>query len=157
SLWIFFEKHSRRQLRPEETVAALKLLEMQRHAMLMFTSCGWFFEEISGIESVQIIQYAGRVIQLARALTGEDLEPEFLKLLSAAKSNIPSLGDGARIYETDVKPAMVDLRKVAAHFAISSLFEDSSDGAPKFCYHIRIEDFRRFDSGQAKLGLGRIR
>ena len=156
SLWIFFEKHSLRQLKREETTAALKLLEMQRHAMLMYTSCGWFFDELSGIETVQVIQYAGRVIQLAREVTGEDLEPEFLKRLAEAKSNIPELGDGARIYEMFVKPAIVDLRKVAAHFAISSLFEDSNDGAPKFCYDIRIQDYQRFDSGQAKLGLGRI-
>src|SRR5262249_38381774 len=156
SLWIFFEKHSLRQLKREETTAALRLLEMQRHAMLMYTSCGWFFDEISGIESVQVIQYAGRVLQLAKAVTGEDLEPEFLKRLAEAKSNIPELGDGARIYEMFVKPAIVDLRKVAAHFAISSLFEACNDGAPKFCYDIRIQDYQRFDSGQAKLGLGRI-
>ena len=157
SLWIFFEKHSRRQLHHEETTAALKLLEMQRHAMLMFTSCGWFFDEISGIESVQVIQYAARVVQLAREVTGEDLEPEFLKMLAQARSNIPELGDGAQVYQRFVQPAMVDLRKVAAHFAISSLFEDSRDGTPKFSYDIRIEDYRRLDSGHARLGLGRIR
>jgi alpha-amylase/alpha-mannosidase (GH57 family) len=156
SLWIFFEKHSRRQLRPEETVSALRLLEMQRHAMLMYTSCGWFFDELSGIETVQIIQYAARALQLARVVTGEDLEAEFLKRLKEAKSNIPELGDGAQVYETWVQPAMVDLRKVAAHFAISSLFEDSRNGGLKFCFDIRIEDVRRLDSGQAKLGLGRI-
>jgi hypothetical protein len=157
SLWIFFEKYSRRQLRPEETVAALWLLEMQRHAMLMYTSCGWFFDEVSGIETVQIIQYAARVIQLARRITGTDLEPEFLKRLAEAKSNIPEMGDGAQVYERWVRPSMVDLRDVAAHFAISSLFEDASDGAPKFCFDIRIEDYKRLDSGAAKLGLGRIR
>ena len=157
SLWIFFEKHSRRQLHAAETTDALKLLEMQRHAMLMFTSCGWFFDEISGIESVQVIQYAARVIQLAREVTGEDLEPEFLKMLAEAKSNIPELGDGEKIYQRLVQPAMVDLRKVAAHFAISSLFEDSRDGSPKFCYDIRIEDYHRLDSGHSRLGLGRIR
>jgi alpha-amylase/alpha-mannosidase (GH57 family) len=157
SLWIFFEKYSRRQLKPEETVATLRLMEMQRHAMLMYTSCGWFFDEVSGIETVQIIQYAARVIQLARRVTGTDLEPEFLKRLAEAKSNIPEMGDGAQVYERWVRHSMVDLRDVAAHFAISSLFEDSKDGAPKFCFDIRIEDYQRLDSGAAKLGLGRIR
>ena len=156
SLWIFFEKHSRRQLQPKETVTVLQLLEMQRHAMLMFTSCGWFFDEISGIESTQILQYAGRVVQLAKVATGEDLEPEFLKRLAQAQSNIPEMGDGARVYEMFVKPAMVDLYSVAAHFAISALFEDSGDGTPRFCYDIRIQECRRFESGQAKLILGRI-
>jgi alpha-amylase/alpha-mannosidase (GH57 family) len=157
SLWIFFEKHSRRQLRPEETVSALRLLEMQRHAMLMYTSCGWFFDEVSGIETVQVIQYAARALQLAHVVTGEDLEPEFLKRLKEAKSNIPEAGDGEQIYERWVRPAMVDLPKVAAHFAIRSLFEDEPDGRHKFCFDIRIEDYRRLDSGSAKLGLGRIR
>ena len=157
SLWIFFEKYSRRQLHAAETTAALKLLEMQRHAMLMFTSCGWFFDEISGIESVQVIQYAARVIQLAREVAGEDLEPEFLKMLAEATSNIPEVGDGEKIYQRFVKTTMVDLRKVAAHFAISSVFEDSRDGTPKFCYDIRIQDYRRLDSDRARLGLGRIR
>src|SRR5947208_6775025 len=89
SLWIFFEKYSKLQLKTDETVTALKLLELQRHAMLMYTSCGWFFDELSGIESMQVIQYAGRVIQLVQEVTGEDLEPEFLKLMAEAKSNIP--------------------------------------------------------------------
>lgn len=156
SLWVFFEKHSRRQLQHKETVSVLQLLEMQRHAMLMFTSCGWFFDEISGLETSQVIQYAGRVIQLARTVTGEDLEPQFLKRLAEARSNIPEIGDGARVYEMFVKPAMVDLHSVAAHFAISALFDDSADGDPKFCYDIRIQDCRRFDSGHARLMLGRI-
>src|SRR5579863_5048725 len=155
-LWVFFEKHASRPLQPEETVTTLKLLEMQRHAMLMYTSCGWFFDEISGLESVQVIQYAGRVIQLAREATGEDLEPEFLKRLGEAKSNIPEWGDGARIYEKAVRPVMVDLRNVAIHFAISSLFEDHKDGDPKFCYDIMIRDCHRLESGQAKLILGHI-
>ncbi len=157
SLWVFFEKHSRRQLRHEETVNALKLLEMQRHAMLMYTSCGWFFDEISGLESVQVIQYAGRVVQLAREATGEDLEPEFLKRLAEAKSNLPEWGDGASVYERAVRPAMLDLRKVGVHFAISSLFEKSQKKTPKFCYEIGIKEYQQLEADHAKLGLGHIR
>ncbi|HSK45519.1 MAG TPA: DUF3536 domain-containing protein, partial [Candidatus Binatia bacterium] len=123
SLWLFFEKHSSQQLKPAETVEALKLLEMQRHAMLMYTSCGWFFDELSGIETMQVLQYAGRVIQLARETGNVDAEPEFLRRLALAKSNLPELGDGAAIYNRWVAPAFVDLRKVGAHFAISSMFD----------------------------------
>ena len=72
-----------------------KLLEMQRHAMLMYTSCGWFFDELSGIETVQVIQYAGRVVQLAEELFGNDIERRFLDKLALAKSNLPEHGDGA--------------------------------------------------------------
>ncbi|MFH1647328.1 MAG: DUF3536 domain-containing protein, partial [Chloroflexota bacterium] len=120
----FFNKHAGHDLNEGERIAALKLLELQRHAMLMYTSCGWYFDDLSGIETVQIIQYAGRAVQLARELTGEDLEPGFLQRLELVKSNLRQHGDGKRIYDTFVKPAMIDLTKVAAHFAISSVFED---------------------------------
>ncbi|HET6936091.1 MAG TPA: DUF3536 domain-containing protein [Candidatus Angelobacter sp.] len=156
NLWIFFEKHSRRQLRQEETVAVLKLLEMQRHCMLMYTSCGWFFDELSGIETVQVIQYAARVIQLAREAAGEELEPEFVSRLAEAKSNIPEFGDGARIYNMWVKPEVVDLCKVGAHFAISGMFNGTHE-APQFCYDFKTRDYRRLESAGARLALGRAR
>ena len=72
-----------------EKTTALKLLEMQRHAMLMYTSCGWFFDELSGIETVQVMQYAGRAVQLAQELFGDSLESQFIERLAAAKSNLP--------------------------------------------------------------------
>ena len=154
SLWLFFEKHSHHQLTPEETTAALKLLEMQRHAMLMYTSCGWFFDELSGIETVQVMQYAGRVIQLARETGNVDLEPEFLEQLAMARSNLSELGDGATIYRRWIRPAFVDLCKVGAYFAISSMFDDAHV-VPQHCYDIRIIDSYHTDSGMAKLSLGR--
>jgi alpha-amylase/alpha-mannosidase (GH57 family) len=156
TLWLFFEKHSRRQLHLEETVLALKLLEMQRHAMLMYTSCGWFFDELSGIETVQVMQYAARVVQLAKETAGLDLEPEFLKRLAEAKSNLPDLGDGAAIYNLWIKPAMVDLCKVGAHFAISTAFNGEHE-VPQFCYDIKPLDYRQAESGAARLALGRAR
>ena len=76
-------------------------MELERHAQLMYTSCGWFFDEISGIETVQIIAYAGRVVQLAKRLfgaEGEAIEPEFVAVLAEAKSNLPDVRDGAEVY-----------------------------------------------------------
>jgi alpha-amylase/alpha-mannosidase (GH57 family) len=156
TLWVFFEKHSRRQLQPEETVLALKLLETQRHAMLMYTSCGWFFDELSGLETVQVMQYAARVVQLAKETAGMDLEPEFLKRLAEAQSNIPGLGDGANVYNLWIKPAMVDLCKVGAHFAISTAF-NGDHVVPQFCYDVKPLDYRQAESGAARLALGRAR
>jgi alpha-amylase/alpha-mannosidase (GH57 family) len=156
SLWRFFEKHSRHQFKPAETTAALKLLEMQRHAMLMYTSCGWFFDELSGIETVQVMQYAGRVVQLAREAGNLDLEPEFLERVALARSNLPELGDGASVYNLLVRPAFVDLCKVAAHFAISSMF-GGDHAVPQYCYSIKAIDYRHAESGTAKLALGLVR
>jgi hypothetical protein len=129
---------------------------MQRHAMLMYTSCGWFFDELSGIETVQVMQYAGRALQLARDLFGDDLEEPFLERLAQAKSNIPEFGDGRRIYEKFVKPAMVDLLKVGIHYAISSLFEDYQKHDRIYCYAVNREDYRVSEVGKAKLAIGRI-
>jgi alpha-amylase/alpha-mannosidase (GH57 family) len=153
----FLEQHASRSLDPGETSTVLKLLEMQRHAMLMYTSCGWFFDDLSGLETVQVLEYAGRVVQLARDILGEDPEPQFLQRLEQAKSNIPEHGDGRQIFEKFVKPAMVDLLTVGAHYAISSLFEDYQVQDRIFCYTIDQEDYRLAEAGKAKLAVGRIR
>ena len=89
----------------------IDLLEMQRNAMYMYTSCGWFFDDISGIESVQILRYAARAMELAKKIDGNDLEKEFLNRLSSAKSNIPEMKDGKRIYNTYIKSFMVAAAK----------------------------------------------
>jgi alpha-amylase/alpha-mannosidase (GH57 family) len=154
----FFTTQSLRELTPEERVTALKLMELQRHAMLMFTSCGWFFDEISGIEAVKVLEYAGRVIQLAGDLFAEKheaLENGFLERLSQAKSNVPEHKDGANIYRKWVKPAT--LRDVGAHYAISSLFERTSEEVPIYCYNVEREDFQTMESGRARIAVGRAR
>ncbi|MCX6020899.1 MAG: DUF3536 domain-containing protein, partial [Chloroflexi bacterium] len=153
----FVDRHAFRPLEGEERVRALKLLEMQRHAMLMYTSCGWFFDDISGIETVQILQYAGRTIQLAEEVFGVELETRFCQMLEKAPSNVPEHGDGARIYQKWVKAATVDLAKVAAHYAVSSLFEAYPDRARLACYAIEREDANTYEAGRAKLGTGRVR
>jgi alpha-amylase/alpha-mannosidase (GH57 family) len=152
----FFAANAMRDLSRDEQVIALELLEMQRHAMLMYTSCGWFFDEISGIESGQVIAYAGRVIQLAQKLSsqedGEAMESGFLERLSEAKSNLPEHEDGAQIYRKLVRPAIVGLEQVAAHYAISSMFET---GAAKYSYAVDPSDYRTFISGKMHLAVGR--
>jgi alpha-amylase/alpha-mannosidase (GH57 family) len=150
----FFKRYAGRELNEPEKVTALKLLELQRHAMLMYTSCGWFFDEISRPEPIQVIQYAGRVVQLARELFGDDVEEEFLSILEQAKSNIPEQGDGRRIYEHLVRPAMVDLTKVAAHYAISSLFGDYSENNEVFCYNVTNRDYHATECGKSKMVTG---
>src|SRR5580700_10498999 len=118
SVDLFFRQNAKENLQESDKITTLKLLEMQRHLMLMYTSCGWFFDELSGIETVQVMQYGGRAVQLSRELFGDSLEAHFLEALSKAKSNIPEHQDGAGIYRKFVKPAMINLEKVAAHYAI---------------------------------------
>jgi len=79
---------------PEVRQKALRLLEMQRNAMLMYTSCGWFFSDISGIEAVQNLQYAARAVELAREAAGVELEGGLTARLKLAPSNYPVHRDG---------------------------------------------------------------
>ncbi len=153
----FFAAHAARKLSDSEQVTAIRLLEMQRHAMLMFTSCGWFFDEISGIETVQVIQYAARALQLATELGSENLESRFLEVLEKAKSNIPENQNGRVVYEKFVKPAVVTRETVAAHYAISSLVESYPEEAKIFSYHIKQEDRQFWTSGAVRLAVGRIK
>jgi len=152
----FFKKHAKKELSPDEKVLMLKLLEMQRHAMLMYTSCGWFFDEISGIETVQVLQYAGRAVQLSEDIMEDKLENAFVKRLSAAKSNMPEHENGADIYKKFVKPALIDLKKVAAHYSVSSIFEENGDESGIFSYTVKRKDYRRISAGMAALAIGRV-
>ena len=157
SLQRFFDQHALHPLSPEERRRALQLLELQRHAMLMYTSCGWFFDEISGIESVQVLQYAGRVIQLGESLFDLPLEGPFLGRLEHARSNVPEMGDGRSIYERFVRPAIVDLHKVGAHYAVSSLFEEYGPTAQVYAYHVDREAAETRENGRMRLAMGRAR
>jgi alpha-amylase/alpha-mannosidase (GH57 family) len=150
----FFAEHAARQLNEEEQTDVLKLLEMQRHAMLMYTSCGWFFDELSGLETVQVIHYAGRALRLAEDCSGESIEAEFVQHLAAAKSNLAEHGDGARIYEKWVKPAVVDIPRVAGHYAISSLFETYGDKTRIYCYEADRLRYSVDAEGKMRLATG---
>jgi hypothetical protein len=138
-----------------EKTIVLQLMEMQRHAMLMYTSCGWFFDELSGIETTQVIFYAGRMVQLAHKVFGIDLESPFCERLARAKSNIPYWRDGANIYQQTVKPTSVDLRKVAAHYAISSFISEYEETSQLFSYTVRKQDFHVTQTGETKACVGR--
>ncbi len=153
----FIRSHCTRTLNHEDEVRLWKLLELQRHAMLMYTSCGWFFDELSGIETVQVIQYAGRVVQLAHDLFAADLEAPFRDLLALAKSNIPERRDGALIYDLTVKPAMIDLERLAAHYAINSMFESYADRTQVYCYTVDQENYAFAETGHFRLGIGKAR
>jgi hypothetical protein len=140
-----------------DKVAVMKLMELQRHAMLMYTSCGWFFDEVSGIESVQVVQYAARALQLARELFGTDLEEGFLKTFQGAHSNLPENGDGRTIFQKFVRPAMLDWPRVAAHYAVSSTFQSYGEKTRIFAYTFEDEHRQLLTSGKTKLAMGRTR
>jgi alpha-amylase/alpha-mannosidase (GH57 family) len=153
----FVADHAMRALNDEERIRAFMLMELERHAMLMYTSCGWFFDDISGIETVQIIAYASRVLQLAADLFGKraaGLEKQFIEKLAAAKSNLPEQQDGASIYKRLVQPMQVTLEQVAAHYAISSIFTSYPDEADVYCYKVRRLAHETVSSGRVRMVAG---
>jgi len=160
SLERFLGKHTVRELDETERTTVLKLLELQRQAMLMYTSCGWFFDELSGIETVQVIQYAGRAVQLAQEVPGDEIERHFAELLGKAKSNIPEHKDGASIYQKWVKPSVINLAKVGSHYAIRSLFEPYEAETRVYCYKVERQagsQVTKDNNHQRKLIVGRAR
>lgn len=138
----------------DEKTRMLRLLEMQRHCMLMYTSCAWFFNEVTGIETLQVLQYANRALHLCEVITGEDYHPDFLRSLEKVPSNVRE--NAAVSYREAVMPARVGLRRVGMHFAATSLFEEKMDELELFNYRAEIHDLQPLRAGGYRLSLGRI-
>jgi alpha-amylase/alpha-mannosidase (GH57 family) len=151
----FFAAHIKRNLTAEEKTKLLILLELQRHTLLMYTSCGWFFDEVSGIETVQVMLYAARVMQLAKEAVDMDLEKDFVARLERIPSNIPELGNAARAYQLYVRPSVIDFYRVAAHYAISALFDETHDHDVIYSYAVTDESIEKLEAGKWKMVLGR--
>lgn len=110
----FFQRHQAHALSGEERARSLRLLEMQHHAMLMFTSCAWFFADISGIETLQNLRYAARAIDLAVPFAHRDLEALLLEDLGRAQSNLPAHKTGRHLWEREVRPSRVGPEEAVA-------------------------------------------
>jgi len=152
----FIEKHQKYKLEKNDIIKALKLMEIQRQAMLMYTSCGWFFSEISGLETTQIMKYAARAMQLASSFSSKDIESGFLTILSKAQSNIHGFGSGKDVYEKFVKPSVVSIKQIAALWAISSTHTTFDDNTSLYCYNIKKHFYKHVSKGSTGFSTGRI-
>ena len=119
----------------------------------MFTSCAWFFDEISGLETNQVLQYALRAIAYAKQVSGVDLHPKFETRLENIPSNV--FKNGAISYREVVIPTRLDLERVGMHYACASLFEPNPDQLSLFNYTIENESFDRIIAGNYRLVIGR--
>lgn len=152
----FLSQYQTHPLTDAERIDALRLLEMQHHALLMFTSCGWFFEEISRPEGTQILRYANRAIELAAEVTGVDLETEFIRQLALAPSNVEFFKTGAEVYHQLVKTAQISFEQIAAQYAISSLFTTYTREQQLYCYKTQQLDYQIGHIGTLTLAVGRV-
>ncbi|MBD1904361.1 MULTISPECIES: DUF3536 domain-containing protein [Cyanophyceae] len=153
----FLTRHRSRKLTAAEQVDALRLLEMQRHSLLMYTSCGWFFEELSRPEGTQILRYASRALELAGDVSGIQLEKPFIKRLSQAASNVELFKHGAEVYRQLVVTAQITMEQVAAHYAISSLFTTYPAQQRIYCYDAHQLDYQLQRMGSLTLAVGQLR
>jgi alpha-amylase/alpha-mannosidase (GH57 family) len=149
----FLRRHEKKTLDEKEKTKVLRLMEMERHCMLMYTSCAWFFAEISGIETNQVLQYALRAMYYARYVAGLDLQDQFVKRLEKAPSNIHE--NGAVSYIQNVVPAQMSLTRVGMHYAASSIFEKYEDTSQFLHYIVKNEVFERIPAGFQRLAIGR--
>lgn len=157
SIHDFFEKFGRAGLPGDAKNKGLRLMEMQRHSLQMFTSCGWFFSDLSGLETILILQHASRAIQLAAEFSDQSIEESFLQNLSRGRSNLPDRGRGDQIYERAVRSQWVTPEKVVNHFAISSLFEENETAKKVFSYHVEKVNYDRIEEKNRLLILGQVR
>lgn len=147
----FLRDHCSQAIEPQR---ALRIMEVQRNAMLMYTSCGWFFDEVSGIETTQIMQYACRAMQLVSQISEANLELEFRKRLEHVPSNVATLANASNVYTKFVLPSKINLQRVGMHYAVASIFEEDLESFPVFNYSTANEIFIRKEAGEQKLVLG---
>lgn len=153
SIHAFITQHATRPLEGSDRIRLLRLMEMQRQAMQMYTSCGWFFDEISDIETNQILQYANRAIYYAKQVGGIDLHDSFVERLKQAPSNV--FKDGAESYLQNVVPTAVTLDRVGMHYAASALFEEKPEELPLFNYRASNKQFEKTIAGLQRFAVGR--
>jgi alpha-amylase/alpha-mannosidase (GH57 family) len=165
----FLARHQNHKLTAAEQIDALRLLEMQRHTLLMYTSCGWFFEELSRPEGTQILRYAARALELAGDVAGVQLEKGFLKRLAQAPSNVDLFKHGSEIYRQLVATAQISFKQVAAQYAITSLFGKTGDSRQEtgdrnrpsvkrvYCYSTQQLDYQMQRMGSLTLAVGQLR
>jgi alpha-amylase/alpha-mannosidase (GH57 family) len=153
----FLDAHGRSRGRGMSgQLSVLKLLEMQRHSLLAQTSCGWFFNDISGLEAVQVLKYAARTVQLVEELSGRDVEGPLLEVLGEARSNLPEQGTGTDVWRRHVLPASVGINRLAAQYAVTDRFKDYPDDHRFYGYHVHRVEGRRLSGGSVSVSVGRL-
>ena len=152
----FLTRHNRDGRGLSRQVRIFKLMEMHRFSLLSQTSCGWFFNDLSGIEPVQNLKYLAHTVQIMEDLTGRNMEQRLLEVLGEAESNKAEAGTGADIYLASALPASVDARRFVAQYAITDMFCDHPEDLQLHGYHVHRMERRRFSGSPLTLTVGRV-
>jgi len=149
----FLANHGATQVGAKQRIELAQIFESHRFGMLMLASCGWFFDDVAGLEAVQVMKLAGRAMELAKAVSGQDLEPEYMGIIARASCNDPRFATGADVYRALVPSARVDLAAVAAHEAIRSVLGDQPPG-PVYAFDLESHDHQVMRAGKLALATG---
>jgi alpha-amylase/alpha-mannosidase (GH57 family) len=152
----FLTRYQRRHLGDAQRMRALDLLEMQRAAMLMYTSCGWFFADIAGIETLQVLKYAARSMDFMEEIGAPTPARQFLDALALAQSNQTGLGNGADVFRRLVEPARARPPRIAAHLAITSLAGHQGEHGVIGDYSYSKADYGQRSDGRLTLDTCRL-
>jgi alpha-amylase/alpha-mannosidase (GH57 family) len=153
----FFDQYGAEGLDEKGRLKGLKLLEIQRHTLQMYTSCGWFFNDLAGIETIIVLQHAARAIQLAEELAEGEIEKTFVQHLSEAKSNLPEMGKGDQVYQRLVKPRWVTPERVVNHYAITSLLDSGDRKRQIYSYRVEKIHYEKIEKEANLLVVGQLR
>lgn len=137
-------------------VVAFTLLEAQRNAMAMYTSCGWFFNDLAGLETVQVLRYAAHVMDLLAELGEDTHEEAFLEVLGKAESNVAEEGTGRDVWNRYVLPARVEPDRVVAHLTLVELLEHRPPAPRIGAYAVKVVDHVRAERGAIALCSGQV-
>lgn len=148
ALAAFYAKHFVESITDSDRVFILRIMEALHNALLMYTSCGWFFSEISGIETVQDMRYAARVFDLAGEILNPETKAKFLDILNDAKSNIAEFQHGRRVYEMFVEKRAFSVNHVINEYLLSAILTRESilfnQTDAVYFYRIRINNCQIF-------------
>jgi len=153
----FLKEYVTKEISSVDRAKVLKLMELQRNAMLMYASCEWFFDEISGIETIQGMRYAARVLQLIEGISGTSMEESFRALLEKTPSNRPDLKDGSVIYDMFVKPVVIDIPRVGINHGICELFKKDPDILRVSAYAVKTIYYEEREAKNRKMASGIVK
>jgi len=153
----FVKKHVKSPKKSFNKSTMFKLLEAQHNAQLMYTSCAWFFADVSGIEPVQNMKYAAKIIEILDEFTDKDTEAEFLKILDKANSNIQEQGSGKDCYERYVKTSIYQPEMIIGNYAIETFVLNEVTDRKIFHYKLHTVLHEKKHDGSSPVYKGMVK
>lgn len=135
----FFVQHAARPLDATERTRLSVALAMHKQRQLMFTSCAWFFDEPSDLETVQVLLHAGFALELGEQLgLAATVREQFLSALDACRCAVGDVETARELFMEATQRASVD-------WLIDGLAVSPARNTERLlsCRHLLLEEPRR--------------